>query len=90
MSYRCQHFDNLLRWTVTSASRADVEHVVDLGAFCGYGQCSCEHFEFRIRPLLEAGSADPPTRCAHILAARASFTNDMIQRLSDLEEKGGA
>lgn len=76
--------DNVLRWRVTSNSRPDIEHVVDLGAWHGNGACSCEHFEFRLAPLLRdgIGGGGKATRCGHIMVAREAFANHMIQILS--------
>ena len=78
--------DSALRFTVTSRSRAEIHHLVDLAAFFGNGSCSCEHFEFRILPLLRTGyrPEDGITRCSHILAARNAFLNRMIQHLVSL------
>lgn len=76
--------DHVLRWLVKSLSRPEMQHVVDLEAFHGNGACSCEHFEFRLAPLLRdgIGRAGSATRCGHILVAREAFTNHMVQLLS--------
>lgn len=86
--------DNVLRWRVTSNTRPDISHLVDLAAWTGNGACSCEHFEFRLAPLLKDGAArgTQATRCGHILVARDAFANHMIQLLTakaqEHEEKG--
>lgn len=76
--------DNVLRWRVESLTRpGEIEHLVDLSAWCGNGACSCEHFEFRLAPLLRDGiTGGQPTRCGHILVAREAFTNHMLQILT--------
>lgn len=76
--------DHVLRWRVKSLSRPDIEHVVDLDSWAGNGACSCEHFEFRLAPLLRDGAprGGSATRCGHILVARDAFTNHMVQILS--------
>lgn len=76
--------DHVLRWRVKSLSRPEIEHVVDLDAWAGNGACSCEHFEFRLAPLLRDGATrgGAATRCGHIMVARDAFTNHMIQILS--------
>lgn len=76
--------DNVLRWRVGSLTRpGEIEHVVDLATFHGNGSCSCEHFEFRLAPLLRDGiTGGKPTRCGHILVAREAFTNHMLQILT--------
>lgn len=84
-----QH-DNVLRWRVTSCSRPELVHVVDLAAWTGNGACSCEHFEFRLAPLLRDGAPrrTQATRCGHILVARDAFANHMIQMLSARAREG--
>jgi hypothetical protein len=82
---------NPLRFKASSRSRGAAEHQVDLGAWGGNGSCTCEHFEFRLLPILKqmaeqqghdwAGSKS--TRCSHVLAARRSFTDHMINYLKD-------
>jgi hypothetical protein len=73
--------DNPLRWGVTSRSRPEITHLVELDAFGGIGTCSCEHFQFRIAPDLREGQRIGSSRCSHILVARAAFTDAMIQTL---------
>ncbi len=68
--------DHVLRFRVTSDSQPEVEHVVDLGAFVGHGRCSCQHFEFRILPDVEAGRV--AGRCKHIQAARDYLADEVI------------
>lgn len=79
MEARCH--DSALRWIVTSRSRPEIEHVVDLAAFSGVGSCSCEHFQFRIAPELRLGTRKGSRRCGHILTARNAFADAMIQTL---------
>lgn len=73
--------DGALEWIVTSSSRPEIEHRVDLAAFSGVGRCSCEHFEFRIAPDLRVGSRIGAHRCSHILVARNAFCDAMIQTI---------
>lgn len=78
--------DHPLRWRIESNSRPGIEHLVELGAHHGNGQCSCEHFTYRLAPelpdRLRKGLA---TRCAHIMAARDAFANDVIQRINQAD-----
>ncbi len=80
------HPDGALRWIVTSRSRPDIEHLVDLDGFGGIGRCSCEHFEFRIAPDLRDGRRIGAHRCSHILTARNAFTDAMIATLIRVRE----
>lgn len=80
--YEARWHDTLLRWRVTSGSRPDVEHVVDLGAHGGNGECSCEHFQFRLLPKIQEGHrCETATRCSHIMVARKSLTDHVVQKL---------
>ena len=73
--------DNVLRYRFTSEERRDISHVVDLGDFAGFGECSCEDFQYRILPLLVRGET-PPNRCKHLIAAREHLVNQVISRVS--------
>ncbi len=73
-------YDAPATWHVKSGSRGDVWHLVDVLAWTGFGECSCEHYHFHIRPELAAGRC--AKRCKHIDAAREAFTDFMIQLLS--------
>lgn len=84
------HPDGALRWIVTSRTRPEIEHLVDLDAFSGVGKCSCEHFEFRIAPGLRDGHRIGAHRCSHILVARNCFTDAMIQSLSRIRQERAA
>lgn len=77
----CKPFEPPARWHVSSDSDPERTHLVDVLSFRGFGECSCEHFEFRILPAIKAG-AMTPERCKHILAARDAFTDFMIQYLN--------
>lgn len=86
--WEARRHDSLLRWRVTSASRPEIEHVVDLAAHGGIGKCSCEHFEYRLEPKIRDGNrCETSTRCSHIQVARKAFTDTLIQFLHDKEEE---
>lgn len=57
-------------------------HLVDLAPYDSNGKCSCEHFDFNLRPQIEAMSfaqrQEVRLRCEHILAARDRFLDDQI------------
>lgn len=47
--------------------RAGVEpYLVDLDEYGGNGWCACEHFEFRLQPIVTRGLNEEPLRCWHI------------------------
>ena len=86
--------DHVLRYRFDSVLRPDIAHVVDLGSFDGFGECSCEDFQYRILPTL-LRNRNPHTplsvvtdetglkRCKHLLAAREDLLNQVIRRISD-------
>lgn len=88
--------DHILRYRFDSEARPDIAHVVDLGAFGGFGECSCEDFVFRIRPeLCSNRHGNTPSydvtdesklrRCKHLIAAREHLLNQVIARVCDGE-----
>jgi len=72
-------FDHPLRFLVASDTQPDVSHLVDLSEHEGRGRCSCQHFEFRIAPNIEAGL--PHEKCKHIRAAREYLADAVIAKL---------
>ena len=86
--YQVTRHDSPLRWSVSSASRPERIHLVELDANGGIGKCSCEHFEYRLQPKISEGCrVESATRCAHIITARKAFCDLMIQSLSQVEAK---
>lgn len=76
--------DHVLRFRFESEARPDIAHVVDLGAFGGFGECSCEDFVYRLRPALCGSQAptDSLRRCKHLIAAREHLLDQVIARIS--------
>ena len=66
-------------WIVRSETRKEIEHLVNISARGGNGDCSCEAFQFRHVPNLKRGMA--VSRCKHIKAAREAFTDYIIKTL---------
>jgi hypothetical protein len=86
--------DHILRFRFESVLRPEIAHVVDLGSFDGFGECSCEDFSYRALPVLlrnrnprtpEDLITDETTlnRCKHLLAAREDLLNQVIRRISE-------
>lgn len=78
-------YDHILRFRFESAARPDIAHVVDLGAFGGFGECSCEDFCFRIRPALVRDGSKGLTRCKHLMQARSALVDQLIARVLESE-----
>lgn len=78
-------YDHVLRFRFESEKRPDVAHVVDLGAFDGFGECSCEDFIYRIRPALTRDGSRGLTRCKHLQAARDHLVSQVIARIVEAE-----
>jgi hypothetical protein len=72
------------RFRVESWSDKQRVHLVDISAYRGNGECSCENFSCRLAPELKLGRAPgPATRCRHIRAARSHFTDKAIRFLGE-------
>jgi len=83
-------YGNGLDYLVRSESRAE-HHKVELDGLKGNGVCSCEHFQMRLRPLLEViRIPSDSTRCKHILAARRYLLDrQVIPRLQGMRPRNG-
>lgn len=58
-------------------------HTVNLLAFRLNGDCECEQFECRLKPLLQKGDAPcEALRCHHIEEARAQLLDDVLKQLA--------
>jgi predicted nucleic acid-binding Zn finger protein len=75
--------DHVLRYRFDSEARPDIAHVVDLGAFDGFGECSCEDFVYRVMPGLLRNGSDGLKRCKHLLAAREALLDQVIRRIAE-------
>lgn len=64
-------------------------HLVDIVEHEGNGSCSCEYFQFAMRPklsgMLPAERAMGKCRCTHIKAVR-DFALDLAIKLHDIEQ----
>ena len=71
-----------LVYEVTSGSRSDISHTVDLAAWSGCGSCSCEHFGFHLAPLLREKLIPNATlECTHIQRARRYWAIECAQNV---------
>ena len=53
-----------------SSRNPDEYHVCDMSANKGSGECSCQHFQYRIRPRMQSGEVKPfeaGSQCKHII-----------------------
>ena len=70
------------RFVFFSDSQKDTAHIVDLME----GECSCQNFQFRIKPLLDRGvlkKADKLAKCKHIKKARDILVDQILQQLRE-------
>jgi hypothetical protein len=76
-------FDHPLRFHVASDSQPEIKHLVDLSENGTLGKCSCQHFEFRLQPLIDAGeiTLHPQDRCKHLKAVREHLCNLVVEKL---------
>lgn len=77
--------DNFLRFRVTSQTQSELEYVVQLDSYVCNGECTCQDFECRHRPVISRpgptggrveGSND--TRCKHIKLCREVMLDAFI------------
>ena len=68
------------RFLVTSLRNPLNVHMVDFDEYDGYGECSCEYFQFIIGPKLKQGKK-PFKKCRHLRSAKRAMEN--IQTSSD-------
>ena len=64
--------DDPLEMKFCSSKNPDEYHMVDMSAYGGSGECSCQNFEFRIKPKLKTGEVQPfeaGSQCKHIILA---------------------
>ncbi len=77
-------YDHPLRFHVDSEAKgATDKHLVDLAENEFFGKCSCQHFEFRIQPLIDAKERLMPVdRCKHLKAVREYLLDRVIESLA--------
>ena len=76
-----------LEWQFQSSNK-DEAHIVDLSKYLGSGECSCPHFQFRIKPkikTLEYELHTDQSQCKHIKMAKHILVHKMIQHIIDEE-----
>jgi len=76
-------YDSPTRFLVSSGSRPDLKHLVELEAYDAIGRCGCEHFAVRCEPVLKQGHRSPSFRCSHIMEAREHFLNLILNRYNE-------
>jgi hypothetical protein len=73
-------------WHFQSRENPNVYHTVHMSEWGGSGECSCPHFQFRIRPLLVARLVRPGSsaaECKHIARANRVILYRVKKRLFD-------
>ena len=77
-----------LTFRVSSSKKKDIEHLVDLEANDGHGECSCEHFTYRLSSRIHKAKQektftkyDQAFMCKHICIARATLLNHILNKL---------
>ena len=84
---RIHTHDHVLRFRFESDTRKEIAHVVDLAAFEGFGECSCEDFQYRVMPaIVRDGIGYAGRRCKHLLAAREHLAQQVIDRIRESED----
>lgn len=68
------------RFVFISESQKDIAHIVDLLD----NECSCQNFQFRIKPLLDRGVIqphEPVAKCKHMKIARDVLCEQLLEEL---------
>jgi hypothetical protein len=86
-----RRYDSPLRYMVDSHSRDGVEHLVEIDMYGGNGCCACEHFHYRLEPIMQNSGVKPSnaTRCIHIMEARDQFIDDVIALIQQRQKDTG-
>ncbi len=75
------------RFLVSSKTNSQREYLVDLEEWNGNGECSCPHFQFRIKPRLAKGEQPEDwSICYHIARAHRSIVTDSVQKVVKLRK----
>ena len=79
------------RYVFNSVNQEGVAHMVDLLSNSLHGECSCQHFQYRISPMVRQGVIQrnsEKARCKHIRVARQILYDDIIKRYVELNGIG--
>ena len=77
---------------IFESTKKDAAHVVDLTEYDYNGECSCEHFQMKLLPVLrdtpraDVEASPNKHRCKHIIAVREGVTNIFIAALDATNE----
>lgn len=72
-----------LRFRVRSRTKSAMSYLVDLQALDFNGQCGCDDFQYRRRPLLrKLPGARDTTRCVHIRMAREWLLDRLLRYMA--------
>jgi len=75
------------RYVFHSLNQSGIAHLVDLESNELQGECSCQHYQYRISPMIKQGVLDVKSekaRCKHMRVARQIFYDVIIERYSEL------
>jgi len=76
--YEVEHME-AFRFIVSSRSRLNIGHLVDLEENDGAGQCSCEMFTFQCQPKINRGARGEAVTCRHLRAVHRQFAQWAVQ-----------
>lgn len=73
---------------IQSESDPATYYAVDLMAYDGEGQCTCDDYMTRVEPSRKAGVKPVHRNCKHIRAAFEHVGREFMMQLSEMERKG--
>ena len=77
--------ESATRYLFESKRQKGCVHLVDLEANDLNGECSCQHYQYRVAPMIKQGLLKPDSekaRCKHIRVARQLFYEITIKAIS--------
>lgn len=77
--------ESVTRYVFQSLKQKGYAHVVDLLENDNAGECSCQHFQYRVLPMIKQGLLNPheeKARCKHMRIARQMFYEAAIEAYS--------
>ena len=79
------------RYVFNSINQEGVAHVVDLLVNNLNGECTCQHYQYRIKAMIKQGLIKPKSekaRCKHIRVARQMLYDEIITKYVEINGIG--
>ena len=77
----------LTRFYVFSETKPGRKYLCDLLEFDGNGKCDCDHFKFRLEPVLFRGYRETSLLCKHLKSAREAWATMVLRHMAKTESE---